>query len=132
MKIIRIIAGIVAGEVALVLLTTLAQEVLFDGISYLGSSTITLIAGGALTIVAAIGAGTIARVVGRKEYIVIPSVISVLIIMEMSYLIGAGITTDPVWFDALAGLSLVLGIWFGYFIFNLLPGLNPFINYNLK
>ncbi len=114
MKILFIILGIVMGEIALVLFTSFAQEVVFDGISYNTSDNTTLIIGGLLTFAAAILAGVVARIVGRTYTRIIPLVISVIIIIEMTYLITSGITNDPVWFDIIAGGSLILGIWVGY------------------
>ena len=113
-KILFIIIGVILGEVALVLFTAFVQAFLFDGISYTSSDKTTLILGGFLTIVAAVLAGVVARMVGRTYSRIIPSVISLIIIAEMTYLITSGITNDPVWFDVLSGIGLIAGIWIGY------------------
>ena len=115
-KMLRTLGAIVLGETALVLLTTLAQEVFFDGISLTNSPIHELIIGGALTMIAAVIAGLVtAKIAGKKNYF--PSlVISSLIIAETAFLIISSKTVDPVWFDALAGLSLVAGIWIGYIV----------------
>ena len=118
-SLLRIIAAIIGGEIALILLTTVAQEVLFDGISYTASNNFTLIVGGLATFIAAILAGGVARWIAKNPNLIVPILISTLVMIETIYLINAGITNDPVWFDILAGLALVIGIGLGlgfYFV----------------
>lgn len=112
---LRTALAIILGEIALILLTTVAQEVLFDGIRYHTSTWSVLIFGGLATFLAAVTAGWIARVVARKYRSVVPAVISLIILVETSYLIIKQVSGDPLWFDILAGLSLVIGIWLGYY-----------------
>lgn len=116
---IRIIAAILVGEIVLVLLTTLAQEVLFNGIRFTSSPWSVLIFGGLATFLAAVGAGWIARWVISEDQKIVPTVISLLIIIETGYLISRQVSGDPVWFDILAGLSLVVGVWLGFYAINL-------------
>ncbi len=106
----------VIGEIALVLLTTLAQEVLFGGISYNTSSNFDIIFGGLATFIAAVLAGVItSKIAGHSTYW--PHIIiSFLITAETIYLIASDQTNDPIWSDALAGLTLILGIWLGRFL----------------
>ena len=115
-KILKTIVAIVIGEIALVLLTTLAQEVLFDGISYTQSSQKDLILGGIATFLAAVLAGWVAALIGGKNNWWPHLFISVIITIEMTYLISKGLTKDPIWFDVLAGLSLIFGVWLGFAI----------------
>lgn len=112
---LRIIAAILVGEIALVLLTTLAQEVLFDGIRFSSSPWSVLIFGGLATFLAAVGAGRIARWVMGEDQKIVPTIITLLIIIETGYLISRQVSGDPVWFDVLAGVSLVIGIWLGFY-----------------
>lgn len=114
-KTIRIVLAIVAGEIALILLTTIAQEVFFDGIRFNTSPLSHLIIGGTLTVAAAVLAGFIARLVSKKYYPVVPAVISLIVILETSWLIAQNVSGDPVWFDVIAGGSLVVGLWVGYY-----------------
>lgn len=113
-KLTKTLLGIVLGEVALILLTTLAQEVIYDGISYNSSPTVDVLSGGLLTMLAAVFSGIIAAYAGGKGNYWPHVFISIIISIEMTYLISAGITGDPIWFDVLAGFSLVVGIWIGF------------------
>ncbi len=115
-RIARIFLAVIAGEAALVLLTTVAQEVLFNGIDYYTSSRSDMILGGLATLLAAVIAGAIAAIIPKDRIHIPPLVISMIILLEVSYLYTAGILTGPLWFDVLSGLSLVAGIWMGYYI----------------
>ncbi len=115
-RIARVLLAIIAGEAALVLLTSVAQEVLFNGIDFYTSGRLDIILGGLATILAAVMAGAIAAVIPEDRNHIPPLVISVIILLETSYLISTGILPGPFWFDVLSGLSLVAGIWLGYFI----------------
>ncbi|MEW7289288.1 hypothetical protein [Aquimarina sp. 2304DJ70-9] len=112
-QILFAILAIILGEIALILCTTIAQEVLFNGINS-HSSISTIVFGGFFTFLAAVVAGWVSRIIGRNYTITIPSVISFFILAEITYLIFSGITQDPVWFDILAGSGLIIGIWIGY------------------
>lgn len=106
--------AVVLGEVVLVLLTTVAQEVIYDGISYHSSPVPDIIIGGALTMLAAVLAGMTASYVAGKSNHWPHVYLSIIISVEMTYLILSGITKDPLWFDILAGFSLVCGVWIGF------------------
>jgi hypothetical protein len=116
--IFRTIAGTIVGEIALIALTTVAQEVIYHGISYNGSPTPDLILGGLLTVLAAVMAGVIAAFVGGKTNFWPHIFISIIIMTETFYLISKGVSNDPLWFDIMAGLSLVIGVWVGLLLKN--------------
>ena len=127
-KFFKTFLAVLVGEIALVLLTTLAQEVLFNGISYSESSQAELIFGGLATFIAAVLAGYIAALIGGLKNSWPHLIISVLIIIEMSYLISNDLTKDPLWFDMLAGFSLILGVWIGLWFRFALKSKNIFKN----
>lgn len=114
-KYLRIGLAILQGEVALIILATVAQEVLFDGINYVKSSKTELLLGGFATFIAAILSGFVARLVIKNSNYIVPLGISLLITAETTYLITAGKTGDPLFADMLAGLSLIVGIWIGFY-----------------
>lgn len=113
-KIFRIVLAIIGGEIALIIFATMAQEVLFNGISYTTSSFSEIVFGGLATFIAAILAGTVARLIIHGKINLVPLGISVLITLEMTYLIVTDKTGDPIWFDILAGGSLIAGVWLGF------------------
>lgn len=114
-KYLRIGLAILLGEIALIILATVAQEVLFDGISYVKSSKTELLLGGFATFIAAVLSGLVARLVMKNPNYIVPLGISLLITAETTYLITAGKTGDPLFADVLAGLSLIAGIWIGFY-----------------
>ncbi|MFC4219380.1 hypothetical protein [Flagellimonas marina] len=113
-KIFRIVSAIIGGEIALIIFATIAQEVLFNGISYTTSSFSEIVFGGLATFIAAILAGVVARLIIHGKINLVPLGISVLITLEMTYLIITDKTGDPIWFDILAGGSLIAGVWLGF------------------
>ncbi|WP_036381763.1 hypothetical protein [Muricauda sp. MAR_2010_75] len=113
-NIFRIVLAIIGGEIALIIFATIAQEVLFDGISYNSSPISEIALGGLATFIAAILAGIVARLIIRNKINTVPWGITVLVTVEMTYLILTGKTGDPIWFDILAGASLIIGIWLGF------------------
>jgi hypothetical protein len=115
-RVFKIILATIIGEMALVLFTTVAQEVLFDGIRYSTSPNFDIYVGGFATFIAAVLAGLVASYIVNGNSYVPALLISVLITGETTYLITSEATQDPPWADALAGLSLVLGIWLGYYL----------------
>lgn len=114
-KLLFIILAILGGEIALILFTTIAQEVLFDGISYQNSPLFDIVFGGLATFIAAILAGVVARLIIKTPIKVVPLAISIIITTETIYLIYAHVTTGPLWFDLLAGAALIVGIWLGFY-----------------
>lgn len=117
--ILRIILAVVAGEFLLVLLTTIAQETIFGGISYTHSPTSHLILGGAGTFLAAFIAGLAAYLVVRRQSLIPNIVISLLILAESTWLIFYRPSPDPLWFELMASFSLLVGVWLGVLVFNL-------------
>ena len=111
-----IILASVLGEIALILLTTIVQEVLFDGISFATSTNIDMIFGGLATFFAAVIAGIIAAAITKASTRIPSIIISMLIVAEMIYLWLSGTLDDPIWLDMLSGLSLIMGIWLGYYV----------------
>lgn len=111
-----IVLAALIGEIALALFTTIAQEVLFDGIDYYTSTNFELIIGGIATFIAAILAGCFASLAIKNKNHWPHSIISLLIVAEMIYLVVTGRTSGPLWFSFSSGLSLIIGIWSGYYL----------------
>lgn len=111
----HIILAALVGEIVLILLTTVAQEVLFDGIDYYNSSMFDIFFGGIATFIAAVIAGLVAALIVRGKTVVPQLIISVIIVVETSALILTGVLHGPLWFDIAGGFSLILGVWAGHF-----------------
>lgn len=112
---LAIILAAVLGEITLILGTTLAQEVLFDGIDYYTSPMSDIVFGGLATFIAAVLAGVVAampvKAVSRLPHLII----SLIIVMETTYLMASGSLNGPLWFDLLALASLIIGVWAGHY-----------------
>jgi hypothetical protein len=113
----RIILAAVLGELALILLTTIAQEVLFNGIDYNTSSLFEIFFGGLATFIAAILAGLLTSYIVKGSTMTPHWIISAFIVAEMTYLIASEVLTGPIWFEILSGLSLIVGVLAGHFAY---------------
>jgi hypothetical protein len=111
--VLLILLAIIAGEITLVLLSSLVQGVLYDGIFWTSSPKSDIFIGGFLTFLSAVIPGYLAMWIVRNKTYFPHIVISLLIAVETTWLITRNQTPDPVWFDALAGLSLIVGIFLG-------------------
>jgi hypothetical protein len=114
-KIGGIVLATLVGEVLLILLTTVAQEIMFDGINYYESSLSDIFFGGLATFLAAVLSGMAASVVVGGRTVIPHALISVIVIIETTSLILTGVVSGPAWFDILGGLSLILGVWAGHY-----------------
>lgn len=114
-NIVFITLAIITGFVSLTLFTTIAQEVIFDGISFTNSPLPTLLTGGSLSVLGAILAGGLAKLVYPPYKIIVPVIISLFIVADTANLVLNNVTVDPAWFDIAAGSGLVIGIWVGYY-----------------
>lgn len=119
-RVLKIILAVLLGEITLILLTTVAQEVLFDGIDYHTSETIEIFLGGIATFLSAVVAGMVASWVVDGLSSIPPLVISLIILLETTYLIMKEVLTGPFWFDFLSAVFLVVGIWAGHYSYRTL------------
>lgn len=114
--IIRILIAIIIGELILVLGTTLAQEVIFDGIGWNTSSYTELLIGGFGSFLAAVLSGAVAYLIVKQANQIPIIVLSILVFMETSWLIQSGRFEEPIWFSVVAGGTLIVGFWVGKLI----------------
>lgn len=116
-RVLKTVLAAIIGELALALLTTVAQEIIVDGVHIDTSSTYTLLVGGVATFLAGIIAGIIASVIGGRVNPRPHLIITVLIVAETTYLILAGKTGNPLWFAIVSSLALVGSVWVGFYLF---------------
>lgn len=107
--------AIIAGFASLTLFTAIAQGVIFDGISFTNSPLPTLIIGGGLSVLGAVLAGCVARLVYSPYKNIVPVIISLFIVADTTNLLVNDVTGDPAWFDIAAGSGLIIGVWVGYY-----------------
>jgi hypothetical protein len=114
-QILRSALAIILGEILLYAGTWFVQEPIFGHVTY-SDSVPTLIGAGLLTPVAAVVAGfAVAFVAGTRPYLhLVP--MSVLIVAETVFLYFRGLVDGPIWFEASAGLSLILGAMAGAYL----------------
>ena len=115
--IVKTIVAAIIGELALALLTTVAQSVLVDGVHIETSTHTDLLLGGTATILAGVLSGMIASLIGGKDNRWPHLIISIFILVETTYLIVTGKIGNPLWFAIVSGLGLLLSIWIGYFVY---------------
>jgi len=109
----RSVAAVVIGYAVLVLLSTLAQEGWLGGVSYHGSSLQTLILASVFTPMAAVIAGFVTAMIARKRVFIHALPICLGIAVETTLLYRTGGVDGPLWFEALAGATLIGGVLLG-------------------
>ena len=112
-KWLRIIIATITGYALMSLLITSVQEWIFHGVSYNKSSISVLILAGAGTFLSAVIGGWIAFRINSKNTKLSNILMSILVIVETIWLIKTYKADSPVWFDVLAALSLIIGIFLG-------------------
>ncbi|TXN37256.1 hypothetical protein FVB32_02925 [Flagellimonas hymeniacidonis] len=113
---LKIALAVISGELLMVLLITLAQEIVVPGVKLGISSTSDIIIGGFGTLLSGTIAGFTATLIGGKTTTLPSILLSILVVLETSYLIFANKILNPVWFDVTAALSLIGAIWVGYYL----------------
>jgi hypothetical protein len=111
--ILRSAAAVATGYVLLVLLSTLVQEAWLGGVSYRDSSLKTLILAGIFTPVAGAVAGFATATIARRRPFLHALPICLAIALETSVLYRTGRVDGPLWFEALAGATLIGGVVLG-------------------
>jgi hypothetical protein len=111
----RSIVAIIVGEIVLYSGTWFVQEIIFGHVTYSDTAS-TLIGAGLLTPLAAVIAGfAVAFIAGMRPYLhILP--MCTLIAIETAYLFSRGLVDGPLWFEASAGLSLIVGAAAGAYL----------------
>ena len=114
-QVLRSTFAIVIGEIVLIAGTWLVQEQIFGHVTF-SDGVPTLISAGLLTPLAAVSAGfAVAFIAGMRPYLhLIP--MCALITVETGFLYSRGLVDGPLWFEASAGLSLIIGAIVGAYL----------------
>lgn len=115
--ILKTILAVIVGELALALLTTVAQGVIVQGVHWGISSTSDLIIGGVATLAAGVASGVLAVIIGGKGNFWPHIFLSMLIATETTYLIATDRIGNPLWFAILSALGLIAAVWMGFYFF---------------
>ncbi|MDX1396126.1 MAG: hypothetical protein R3195_17225 [Gemmatimonadota bacterium] len=113
MRILRILAGVIAGYATMVLLITLVQEAWFGGVGWYESSPGELTVAGFFTFLSAVAGGLVGTFVAGGRTTVVARVMCLLVVTETVVLTLNGTFDGPLWFDLLASASLLVGIVVG-------------------
>ena len=114
-QVLRSAFAILIGEIALIVGTWFVQEQIFGHVTF-GDGVPKLIGAGLLTPLAAVCAGfAVAVIAGMRPYLhLIP--MCALIVVETGLLYSRGLVDGPLWFEASAGHSLIIGAIAGAYL----------------
>lgn len=113
MKILRLLAAVVAGYATMVIGITLVQETWFGGVGWYESPMGELAVAGFFTFLAAVAGGFVGTLVAGGKTRVVGQVMCLLVVTETTLLTIQGTLDGPLWFDILAAGSLLVGILLG-------------------
>ncbi len=108
-----IILATIIGYALMVLLITSIQEWIFHGVSYSKSSLSVLAIAGLGTFLSAVAGGWVAFRINSGKTILSNVFMSVMVVIETTWILKTFKAESPLWFDVLAALSLIIGILLG-------------------
>ncbi len=117
MAILRGVFGVVAGYAVMVVLITLVQETWFGGVDFYESSKVELGVAGLFTCLSAVVGGAVGTAVAGVTTRLVAWILSAFVSVETTTLIVSGEAGGPLWFDIMAGGSLIVGIFAGVILF---------------
>lgn len=117
---LRSVLAVVAGYAALVLVSTVVQEIWLGGVSYRRSSLPTLLLAGIFTPLSAVIAGGVtAAIAGWRPWLhALPVMLAIAV--ETTALYRTGRVDGPLWFEASAALALIGGVALGFWLWGLI------------
>ena len=113
--------AVVAGYATLAIGSTLVQEVWLGGVSYQQSPRSTLILAGIFTPLCAFAGGAVAAAVGRRAPLWAGAALSMIIVVESTYLYATGRVDGPWWFEAGAAAALVVAVMLACWLLKVRP-----------
>ena len=117
-QIVRVIGSLLVGYLVIVIGAILGQDLLFGGVSsYDESPASTLWIAGGLTTLGAVAGGAAMAWISKFHSWVSVSLLGTWLAFERIYLARQGILDNPLWFDAVAGGSVIAGVALGAFLY---------------
>nr|WP_298790072.1 hypothetical protein [uncultured Allomuricauda sp.] len=120
-RILLTVTATIIGGLSLLLYTTISQEILLNELSFCTSSNIELAFGGLATFLSAIVAGFLASLIVVRDNCWPHFAISLFIVAKMSFAVLCGQWSGPFWFESGLHVSLLAGLWLGYYGANKFP-----------
>ncbi|MEM9001513.1 MAG: hypothetical protein AAGB24_14720 [Bacteroidota bacterium] len=103
----------VVGALSLMLYTTLAQDVLLEGVGFCTSSNLDLVFSGLATFVAATISGFLASLIVVKDNFWPHVLISSFVAGKLFFMTFCGFWNGSFWFETGLHLSSIAGLWLG-------------------
>ncbi len=118
----RSFAAVIIGYATIAIGATVFQTLLFDGISYWDSPWPDLLIGGGLTALSAVLGGYFLALIAPFHPMLHALPLVLWLCFETTVIYLTDITAGPLWFDVVAGGSLVVGVLIGAFTFTRIAG----------
>ena len=122
LRIVRSVAAIFVGYFVMGMLITLVQETWLGGVSYHTSSLSVLAVAGFFTFLSAVAGGVVAGLIAGRRPLLHGLVMCLLVVAETTWLVRTGRADGPLWFDAMAAASLMVGMLLGALLSVWRPG----------
>ncbi|MER3373196.1 MAG: hypothetical protein RIM83_01005 [Allomuricauda sp.] len=120
-RIFLTVLATVIGGLCLQLYATLSKDVLFNGIEFCTSSNFDLVLGTVAMLISAIFSGFIASLIVVRDNNWPHFLISLFVIGKLSVVALCAQWGGPLWFEAGLHLSLLAGLWLGWYGANKFP-----------
>ncbi len=112
----RSIAAVVAGYAVIVVGTILAFEVLLGGIGYHKSSTRVLAVASVAAFASGFSGGYVAAWLGGRPQLLHAAGVLLPLILDTTYVVTSGVSSDPLWYDLVGALTLMVAAVFGGYV----------------
>jgi hypothetical protein len=113
---VRSIAAVAAGYAVIVVGTILAFEVWLGGIGYYKSSTAVLAIASLAAFVSGFSGGYVAAWLGGRPQLFHAAGVLLPLILDTTYVVTSGVSSDPLWYDLVGALTLMVAAVFGGYV----------------
>ncbi|MDT0607756.1 hypothetical protein [Croceitalea rosinachiae] len=109
------LAATVIGGFSLAVFSKISKDILFDGLSLCSSTSLDITLGSLLLFTSSLLAGFIASIIVVRDNYLPHIFISTAILAKMSFIAVCGQAVSQVWLDTGLSITLILGLWLGYY-----------------
>ncbi len=107
LRAVRSLAAVVVGYAVIVIGTTLAFELWLGGIGYYKSSTPVLAVASVAAFLSGFSGGYVAAWLGGRPQLLHAAGVLIPLIIDTTYVVTSGLSTDPVWYDLVGAVTLM-------------------------